>query len=166
MTGGKITVQKVVPGNLVVDITRTDDVELVVKNEAGDTVSMPNTITASATYVVPANTSYTISVKRNDVEIANTPDGTRVVEIVDGKTFSFAPSPDETSVASITEVGAAAQAAQSAAGWIVIPSVELDEEDAPVDGPTGVPVLAWDSELDTLIYWDGSAWNTVEVATP
>jgi hypothetical protein len=166
MTGGKITVQKNVPGNLVVNITRTDAVALVVKNEAGDTISMPNTITASATYVVPVNTKYTISVKRNNVEIANTPDGTRVVEIVDGQVFTFSPSPDATSIASITEVGAATQAAQAAAGWIVIPNVELDEADEPVDGPTGVPVIAWDGETDELIYWDGSAWNTIEVVAP
>jgi hypothetical protein len=168
MTGGKITVQKVVPGNLVVNITRTDAVALVVKNEAGSTVTMPDTLSdvASKTYVVPANTKYTISVKRNDVEIANTPEGTRIVEIVDGQVFTFAPSPDATSLASVTEVGAAAQASQAAAGWIVLPSVELDEEDAPVDGPTGVPVIAWDSENDELIYWDGSAWSTVAVVTP
>jgi hypothetical protein len=166
MAGGKITVQKVVPGNLVVNITRTDAVAVVVKNEAGDTVSMPNTITASATYVVPENTKYTISVKRNDVEIANTPEGTRIVEIVDGQVFTFAPSPDATSITSVEEVGAATAASQAAAGWIVVPSVELDEEDEPVDGPTGVPVLAWDPETSTLIYWDGSAWETVEVVAP
>lgn len=168
MAGGKITVQKNIPGNLVVNITRTDEVAVTIKNEAGSTVSMPDTISdvASKTYVVPVNTKYTISVKRNDVEIANTPDGTRVVEIVDGQTFSFAPAPDATSIASITEVGAAAQAAQAADGWIVVPDVELDEADAPVDGPTGVRVLAWDSENSELIYWDGSAWNTIAVVTP
>jgi hypothetical protein len=166
MAGGKITVQKVVPGDLVVDITRTDEVALVVKDEAGDTVTMPDTITASATYVVPQNTKYTISVKRNGVEIANTPEGVRIVEIVDGQVFTFAPSPDATSITSIEEVGAATAASQAAAGWIVVPSVELDEEDEPVDGPTGVPVLAWDPETSTLIYWDGSAWETVEVVAP
>jgi hypothetical protein len=166
MSGGKITVQKVVPGDLVVNITRTDAVAVVVKNEAGSTISMPNTISASATYVVPVDTSYTISVKRNDVEIANTPDGTRVIEIKDGQTLVFAPAPDATSITSISEVGAATQAAQAAAGWIVLPNVELDENDEPVAGPTGVPVIAWDSETDTLIYWDGSAWETVEVVAP
>ena len=166
MAGGKITVQKVVPGDLVVDITRTDEVALVVKDEAGDTVTMPDTITASATYVVPLNTKYTISVKRNDVEIANTPEGVRIVEIVDGQVFTFAPSPDATSITSIEEVGAATAASQAAAGWIVIPTVELDEEDAPVAGPTGVPALAWDDYDGELIYWDGSAWNTIEVVTP
>lgn len=168
MSGGRITVQRIVPGNLVVNITRTDAVAVVIKNEAGDTVSMPDTLSdvASKTYVVPANTSYTISVKRNNVEIANTPDGTRIVEIKDGQALVFAPTPDATSIASINEVGAATQAAQAAAGWIVLPNVELDEEDEPVAGPTGVPVIAWDSETDTLIYWDGSAWNTVEVVTP
>ena len=168
MSGGKITVQKVVPGNLVVNITRTDAVAVTVKNEAGSTISMPDTISdvASKTYVVPVDTSYTISVKRNNVEIANTPDGTRVIEIKGGQTLVFAPAPDATSITSISEVGAATQAAQAAAGWIVLPNVELDEEDEPVDGPTGVPVIAWDSETDTLIYWDGSAWETVEVVAP
>jgi len=168
MSGGKITVQKTVPGNLVVNITRTDAVAVTIKNEAGSTISMPDTLSdvASKTYVVPVNTKYTISVKRNDVEIANTPDGTRVVEIVDGQVFTFAPSPDATSVASINEVGAAVEASQAAAGWITLPEVELDELDAPVDGPTGVPVIAWDPETSTLIYWDGAAWSTVAVVSP
>jgi hypothetical protein len=136
MSGGKITVQKVIPGNLVVNITRTDAVAVVVKNEAGSTISMPDTISASATYVVPVDTSYTISVKRNNVEIANTPDGTRVVELSNDQAFVFAPSPDDLAnpaldeIAAVAKTGVYGQVARITSGTITIATVDTYQSTA------------------------------------
>lgn len=109
MAGGTITVQHNISGSLVVSITRAGGGALTVKNTANETVSMPDTITATKTYVLPFNEKYNVSVKRNGVEIANTPDGIRAVDLVDGNTLTFAPSPDSSTNTALAEVTAVAE---------------------------------------------------------
>lgn len=57
-------------------------------------VTFPDTITASKSYYIGKDTDVVISVKRNGVEVANTPDGTRSLRIKDGQALVFTPSSD------------------------------------------------------------------------
>lgn len=193
MAGGRIDIQKRVGGSLVVNITRTDAVAVTVKDTAGNTVSMPDTITASKTYVVPVDTKYTISVKRNNVEIADTPDGVKQVVIEDGKVFAFAPAPADADAPAVGEIAQVVDAAATTAGWVdaasvtnqitdeALPAVEtavaingfallpdalLDENDALVDGPANGAAIAWDATNSAVIVWNGTTWDTLAVVTP
>lgn len=66
-------------------------------------VSFPDTITASKSYYIGRDTDVVISVKRNGVEVANTPDGTRSVRIKDGQALVFTPSSDPDRRVSVEE---------------------------------------------------------------
>lgn len=65
--------------------------------------SFPDTITASKSYYIGKDTDVVISVKRNGVEVANTPDGTRTVRIKDGQALVFTPSSDPDRRVSVEE---------------------------------------------------------------
>jgi hypothetical protein len=92
MAGGSVTVSNGASDTLVVEFTGGSwfsDAALT------SSVSFPDTITTSKTYFTGANTpGVVISVKRNGVEIAGTPDGTRTVNINDGKALVFSASAD------------------------------------------------------------------------
>lgn len=104
MPGGSVTVSNGAANTLVVDFTGGSwfsDAALT------SSVSFPDTITASKTYYIGVDTpGVVISVKRNGVEVASTPDGTRTVNINDGKALVFAPDPDPGSGLSAAEVSA------------------------------------------------------------
>ena len=70
---------------------------------SGSNVSFPDTITASKSYYIGKDTDVVISVKRNGVEVANTPDGTRTVRIKDGQALVFTPSSDSDRRVSVEE---------------------------------------------------------------
>lgn len=104
MPGGSVTVSNGAANTLVVDFTGGSwysDAALT------SSVSFPDTITTSKTYYIGVDTpAVVISVKRNGVEVASTPDGTRTVNINDGKALVFAPDPDPGSGLSAAEVAA------------------------------------------------------------
>jgi hypothetical protein len=92
MSGGSVTVSNGASDTLVVEFTGGSWFSDAALSSA---VSFPDTITTSKTYFIGKDTpAVVISVKRNGVEIANTPDGTRTVNINDGKTLTFSVDPD------------------------------------------------------------------------
>lgn len=104
MAGGSVTVSNGAANTLVVEFTGGSwfsDAALT------SSVSFPDTITASKTYFTGKDTpGVVISVKRNGVEVANTPDGTRTVNINDDKVLVFSPDPDPGTGLSAAEVAA------------------------------------------------------------
>lgn len=104
MAGGSVTVSNGAANTLVVEFTGGSwfsDAALT------SSVSFPDTITASKTYFTGKDTpGVVISVKRNGVEVANTPDGTRTVNINDDKALVFSPDPDPGTGLSAAEVAA------------------------------------------------------------
>lgn len=105
MAGGSIKVSKDVTGSLVVTITRSSAGSLTVYSDAALTtsVSMPDSITASKTYYLANDDLYVISVTRNGIEIANTPNGTLTTWITEGKALSISPLVDYVNVEAGTE---------------------------------------------------------------
>ena len=105
MAGGSITVSNGAGNTLVVELT--GGTWKANADLSGADVSFPDTITASKTYYTGTNVpGVVVSVKRNGVEIANTPDGTRTVNINDDKALVFSPDPDPSSGLSAAEVAA------------------------------------------------------------
>lgn len=104
MAGGTVTVSNGAANTLVVEFTGGSwfsDAALT------SSVSFPDTITTSKTYYTGKDTpGVVISVKRNGVEVANTPDGTRTVNINDDKALVFSPDPDPGTGLSAAEVAA------------------------------------------------------------
>ena len=104
MAGGSVTVSNGAANTLVVEFTGGSwfsDAALT------SSVSFPDTITASKTYFTGKDTpGVVISVKRNGVEVANTPEGTRTVNINDNKVLVFSPDPDPGTGLSAAEVAA------------------------------------------------------------
>jgi hypothetical protein len=92
MSGGFVTVSNGASDTLVVEFTGGS----WFSNAAlSSSVSFPDTITTTKTYYTGVDTpGVVISVKRNGVEIANTPDGTRTVNINDDKGLVFSVDPD------------------------------------------------------------------------
>lgn len=60
------------------------------------TVSFPHTVSSSTTFTTPHAGTYTLSVKYAGMEIADTPDGVRTVELANDEELIFSPSPDST----------------------------------------------------------------------
>lgn len=104
MPGGSVTISNGVANTLVVEFTGGSwysDATL------DTSVSFPDTITTTKTYYTGKDTpGVVISVKRNGVEVANSPDGTRTVNINDGKSLVFAADPDPGTGLSAAEVAA------------------------------------------------------------
>lgn len=93
MAGGSITVSNGAGDTLAVTIT--GGVWKAAADLSGNDVSFPDTITASKTYYTGTDRDgIVISVLRNGLEIANSPDGTRTVNINGGKNLTFTPSSD------------------------------------------------------------------------
>lgn len=104
MAGGSVTISNGAGNTLVVDFTGGSWYAEAALTNA---VSFPDTITTSKTYYTGSDTpGVVISVKRNGVEVANTPDGTRTVNINDNKNLTFSPDPDPATGLSATEVAA------------------------------------------------------------
>ena len=92
MPGGSVTVSNGASDTLVVEFTGGSWFSNAALTSS---VSFPDTITTSKTYFIGVDVpGVVISVKRNGVEIANTPDGTRTVNINDGKSLNFSVDPD------------------------------------------------------------------------
>lgn len=104
MPGGSVTVSNGQANTLVVEFTGGSwfsDAALT------SSVSFPDTISTTKTYYIGVDVpGVVISVKRNGVEVANTPDGTRTVNINDGKALVFSPDPDPGTGLSAAEVAA------------------------------------------------------------
>ena len=104
MPGGLVTVSNGASDTLVVEFTGGS----WFSNAAlSSSVSFPDTITTSKTYYTGVDTpGVVISVKRNGVEIANTPDGTRTVNINDGKALVFSVDNDPSDRLGAAEIAA------------------------------------------------------------
>lgn len=93
MSGGSITVSNGAGDAL--SVTITGGTWKAAADLSGSDVSFPDAITASKTYFTgTGRDGIVVSVLRNGVEIANTPDGTRTVNIQDGKNLTFTPNSD------------------------------------------------------------------------
>lgn len=143
-----------------------------------NTVSFPDTITASKTYYIGKDTDVVISVKRNGVEVANTPDGTRSVKIKDGQALVFTPSADPDRRIAVEEMDAryvakgATQKAAVATGTasVNLPSIAAGETGSATFTVTGAAsgdaVLVNPPALTTGLAFAGAAVtgaNTVTV---
>lgn len=141
-------------------------------------VSFPDTITASKSYYIGKDTAVVISVKRNGVEVANTPDGTRSVTIKDGQSLVFTPSADPDRRIAVEEMDAryvakgATQKAAVATGTasVNLPSIAAGETGSATFTLTGAAsgdaVLVNPPALTTGLAFAGAAVtgaNTVTV---
>lgn len=61
----------------------------------GSAVTFPHRVTSSTTFSTPHSGRYTLSVKYRGMEIADTPDATRTVDLNHGEELIFSPSPDD-----------------------------------------------------------------------
>jgi hypothetical protein len=104
--GGSITVRNPAGDTLVVSITSTTGQTWFTNDALSSAASFPATITDTTTYYTGINGVSTVSVLRNGVQIANTPDGTRSVELREGQNLTFEPSPDATKRLAPAEIAA------------------------------------------------------------
>lgn len=104
MPGGSITVSNGAADTLVVEFTGGVWYgEATLENQ----VTFPDTIVDTKTYYTGKDTpGVVVSVLRNGVEVANTPDGTRTLNINDNKNLNFSPNPDPGKGLSAAEVSA------------------------------------------------------------
>ena len=153
MPGGSITVSNGAGDAL--SVTITGGTWKAAADLSGGNVSFPDAITTTKTYYTGADRDgIVVSVKRRGVEVAGTPDGTRTVNIQEGKNLTFTPGPD--AAKSI----AAAEVIEPTANAFRLPVVKLDENNAQVEPPAGVFALAVDAD-DELAFFDGSDWVKV-----
>jgi hypothetical protein len=155
--GGSITVSNGAGDAL--SVTITGGTWKAAADLSGSDVSFPDAITTTKTYYTGGNRdAVVISVKRRGMEIANTPDGTRTVNINGGKNLTFTPGPDAN--AGI----AAAEVFEAASGAVNLPEITLDDgaEVAPGNDEFALGV---DGDGD-LAFYDGTAWLKVTVVTP
>ena len=153
MPGGSITVSNGAGDAL--SVTITGGTWKANADLSGNNVSFPDAITASKTYYTASDRDgIVVSVKRRGVEVAGTPDGTRTVNIQEGKNLTFTPGPDP------AKGIAAAEVIEPTANAFRLPVVKLDENNAQVEPPAGVFALAVDAD-DELAFFDGSDWVKV-----
>jgi hypothetical protein len=127
MSGGSITVSNGAGDTLAVTIT--GGTWKANADLSGGDVSFPDTITASKTYYTGVNTAgVVIGVTRNGVQIANSPDGTRTVNIDGGKNLTFTPSSDPEKRISPAEMTALFHPKVTPAAAIEIDSASGDED--------------------------------------
>lgn len=154
MAGGSITVSNGAGDTLAVTIT--GGTWKAAADLSGGDVSFPDTITASKTYYTGADRDgIVVSVKRRGLEVANTPDGTRTVNINGGKNLTFSPGPDGS--AGI----AAGELFEGTSKAFYVPAA------ATADGATVAPAgdeksIAIDVDGD-LAYYNGSAWVKISL---
>ena len=152
MPGGSITVSNGAGDAL--SVTITGGTWKAAADLSGGNVSFPDAITASKTYYTGADRDgIVVSVKRRGVEVAGTPDGTRTVNIQEGKNLTFTPGPDP------SKSIAAAEVVEPVANALRVPTIALDEG-AEVDPTDDVKSLGIDADGD-LAFFDGSAWVKV-----
>ena len=89
--GGSIRIYWSAATPATVNITRTGGVSFKVN---GSAVTFPYTLTTDTQFDTTADGTYTVSVISAGREIANTPDGTRVVELSAGALLTLKPSID------------------------------------------------------------------------
>ena len=153
MPGGSITVSNGAGDAL--SVTITGGTWKANADLSGNNVSFPDAITASKTYYTASDRDgIVVSVKRRGVEVAGTPDGTRTVNIQEGKNLTFTPGPDPAQGIAASEV------IEPTANAFRLPVVKLDENNAQVEPPAGVFALAVDAD-DELAFFDGSDWVKV-----
>ena len=85
--------------------TETDNASVTIKGANGvaspnftvdgNAVTFPYTLNTSTSFVTTVPDTYTVSVTYFGAEIANTPDGVRVVDLTQDAELVFAPSPDQ-----------------------------------------------------------------------
>lgn len=153
MPGGSITVSNGAGDAL--SVTITGGTWKANADLSGGNVSFPDAITATKTYYTATDRDgIVVSVKRRGVEVAGTPDGTRTVNIQEGKNLTFSPGPDVSKSVAVDEV------IEPTANAFRLPVVKLDENNAQVEPPAGVFALAVDAD-DELAFFDGTNWVKV-----
>lgn len=155
MAGGSITVSNGAGDAL--SVTITGGTWKAAADLSGGDVSFPDAITATKTYYTGTDRDgIVISVKRRGLEVANTPDGTRTVNINGGKNLTFAPGPDASAGIAAGEIF------EADSGAVQIPEIALDEG-SPVAPANDEFAIGVDGDGD-LAFYDGSAWVKVSVA--
>jgi hypothetical protein len=159
MPGGSITVSNGAGDTLVVDIA--SGVWKANAALSGDSVSFPDTITTTKTYYTGTDRDdIVVSVLRRGLEVANTPDGTRTVNIQEGKNLTFTPGPDP------SKAIAAGELFDADAGALVIPEVAYDDEDPPEALPPANDAFALAvDENGALVFYDGAEWVEVSLVS-
>lgn len=154
MAGGSITVSNGAGDAL--SVTITGGTWKAAADLSGGNVSFPDAITATKTYYTGTDRDgIVVSVKRRGFEVANTPDGTRTVNINGGKNLTFSPGPDaDKSIA-------AGELFEGTSKAMYVPTA------ATADGATVAPAgdeksIAIDVDGD-LAFYDGSAWVKVSL---
>lgn len=155
MPGGSITVSNGAGDALSVTITGgtwKPNADL-----SGSNVTFPDAITTTKTYYTGADRDgIVISVKRRGLEVAGTPDGTRTVNIQEGKNLTFTPGPDPAKAIAAGEIFEASSKA------VQLPEIAVVEgsEVAPANDEFAIGV---DGDGD-LAFYDGDAWVKVALA--
>ena len=152
MPGGSITVSNGAGDAL--SVTITGGTWKAAANLSGGNVSFPDAITTTKTYYTGADRDgIVISVKRRGLEVAGTPDGTRTVNIQEGKNLTFTPGPDASKSIAAGEIFEASSKA------VQLPEIAVVEgsEVAPANDEFAIGV---DADGD-LAFYDGSAWVKV-----
>lgn len=154
MAGGSITVSNGAGDAL--SVTITGGTWKAAADLSGGDVSFPDAITATKTYYTGTDRdAIVVSVKRRGFEVANTPDGTRTVNINGGKNLTFSPGPDaDKSIA-------AGEIFETDSGAVQLPEITVDDgsEVAPANDEFAIGV---DGDGD-LAFYDGSAWVKVSL---
>ena len=94
MSGGTIGIQWSGSDSATVDILTEAGVSSTAFTVAGSAVTFPYVLTQGTRFATAIDGRFTVSVKQGGREIANTPDGTRVILLENGAQFVFAPSAD------------------------------------------------------------------------
>jgi hypothetical protein len=128
MPGGSITVSNGAGDTLAV--TLTGGVWKAAADLSGSNVSFPDTITTSKTYYTGVDTpGVVVGVTRNTVQIANTPDGTRTVNIEGNKNLTFTPGSDPEKRISPAEMAVLFHPKITAAAPVEIDDATGDEDE-------------------------------------
>lgn len=126
--GGSVTISNPNEDTLVVSITSTTGQTWYTNAGLSSAASFPDTITDTTTYYTGVNGRSTVSVERNGVEIANTPDGTRLVELREGQKLTFEPSSDPEKRLAPAELTALYHPLITPAAHITVASASGDED--------------------------------------
>lgn len=164
MAGGSVTIRKDVSGTLVVDITSAAGGTPTFYSDAALTasVSFPDSITTSKTYYIGVSDQYVLSVKRNGLEIANSPDGTRSFRLEDTH-LSVSPGPDASNTEAASE-GASLTASNAFTGNNTFTGANTFSGTTAVKlGTAALPSIVPTGDTDTGI-WSPAA-DTLAVST-
>lgn len=126
--GGSITVRNPNSDSLTVSITSSTGQTWFTDSALSSSASFPATITSTTTYYTGINGVSSVSVLRNGVQIANTPDGTRTVELREGQNLTFEPSSDPAKRLAPAELTALYHPLVTPAAHITIDTASGDED--------------------------------------